>query len=48
MSGWTGQPQSVCLFHKGDSIVAVNDLHASTVEEFNKYISNSLKTEVPL
>ncbi|XP_047464262.1 pleckstrin homology domain-containing family S member 1-like isoform X2 [Mugil cephalus] len=48
VSGWTGQPQSVCLFHKGDNIVAVNDLHTGTVEEFNLYISKSLKAEVKL
>ncbi|XP_008275791.1 pleckstrin homology domain-containing family S member 1 isoform X2 [Stegastes partitus] len=46
VSGWTGQPQSVCLFHKGDQILAINDLHASSVEEFNMYISKSLKNEV--
>ncbi|KAM3592551.1 uncharacterized protein V6R79_021145 [Siganus canaliculatus] len=46
VSGWTGQPQSVCLFHKGDQILAINDLHASSVEEFNMYLSKSLKTEV--
>ncbi|XP_037612050.1 pleckstrin homology domain-containing family S member 1-like isoform X2 [Sebastes umbrosus] len=46
VSGWTGQPQSVCLFHKGDQILAINDLHASTVEEFNMYLSKSLKNEV--
>ncbi|XP_028285716.1 pleckstrin homology domain-containing family S member 1-like isoform X2 [Parambassis ranga] len=48
VSGWTGQPQTVCLFHKGDQIVAVNDLHASSVEEFNMYISKALKSEVKL
>uniref|UniRef100_A0A3Q1GUA0 Pleckstrin homology domain containing S1 n=1 Tax=Acanthochromis polyacanthus TaxID=80966 RepID=A0A3Q1GUA0_9TELE len=44
--GWTGQPKTVCLFHKGDQILAINDLHASSVEEFNMYISKSLKNEV--
>lgn len=48
VSGWTGQPQTVCLFHKGDQIVAVNDLHASSVEEYNMYISKALKSEVRL
>lgn len=43
---WTGQPQSVCLFHKGDEILAINDLHAGTVEEVNMYLSKSLKNEV--
>uniref|UniRef100_A0AAZ1XQY3 PH domain-containing protein n=1 Tax=Oreochromis aureus TaxID=47969 RepID=A0AAZ1XQY3_OREAU len=46
VSGWTGQPQTVCLFHKGDQILAVNDLHVSTVEEFTMFISKSLKNEV--
>uniref|UniRef100_A0A4W6CDS5 Pleckstrin homology domain containing S1, tandem duplicate 2 n=1 Tax=Lates calcarifer TaxID=8187 RepID=A0A4W6CDS5_LATCA len=46
VSGWTGQPQTVCLFHKGDHILAVNDLHVGSVEEFNMYISKSLKSEV--
>uniref|UniRef100_A0A669B9A3 Pleckstrin homology domain containing S1, tandem duplicate 3 n=1 Tax=Oreochromis niloticus TaxID=8128 RepID=A0A669B9A3_ORENI len=45
VSGWTGQPQTVCLFHKGDQILAVNDLHVSTVEEFTMFISKSLKNE---
>ncbi|XP_050922517.1 pleckstrin homology domain-containing family S member 1 [Lates calcarifer] len=48
VSGWTGQPQTVCLFHKGDHILAVNDLHVGSVEEFNMYISKSLKSEVKL
>lgn len=48
VSGWTGQPQSVCLFHKGDQILAINDLHTSSVDEFNMYLSKSLKNEVRL
>ncbi|XP_056222452.1 pleckstrin homology domain-containing family S member 1-like isoform X1 [Seriola aureovittata] len=48
VSRWTGQPQTVCLFHKGDQILAINDLHVSSVEEFNTYISKSLKNEVKL
>uniref|UniRef100_A0A3Q4MZF5 PH domain-containing protein n=1 Tax=Neolamprologus brichardi TaxID=32507 RepID=A0A3Q4MZF5_NEOBR len=46
VSGWTGQPQTVCLFHKGDQILAVNDLQVSTVEEFTTFIGKSLKNEV--
>uniref|UniRef100_UPI0037E9BA76 pleckstrin homology domain-containing family S member 1-like isoform X2 n=1 Tax=Semicossyphus pulcher TaxID=241346 RepID=UPI0037E9BA76 len=46
VSGWTGQPQSVCLFHKGDQILAVNDLHTCSVDEFNMFLSKSLKSEV--
>uniref|UniRef100_A0A3Q3X0I5 PH domain-containing protein n=1 Tax=Mola mola TaxID=94237 RepID=A0A3Q3X0I5_MOLML len=46
VSSWTGQPQLVCLFHKGDQILAINDLHTSSVEEVNKYLSKCLKNEV--
>ncbi|KAM6963470.1 pleckstrin homology domain-containing family S member 1-like [Tautogolabrus adspersus] len=46
VSGWTGQPQSVCLFHKGDQILAINDLHTCSVDEFNMLLSKSLKSEV--
>lgn len=46
VSGWTGQPQSVCLFHKGDQILAINDLHASGMDEVNMYLSNCLKNEL--
>ncbi|KAM6896987.1 pleckstrin homology domain-containing family S member 1-like [Xenentodon cancila] len=46
VSAWTGQPQNACLFHKGDQILAVNDLHTSSVEEFNLYISKSLNNKV--
>ncbi|XP_054455489.1 pleckstrin homology domain-containing family S member 1-like [Anoplopoma fimbria] len=46
VSGWTGQPQTVCLFHKEDQILAVNDLHTGSVEEYNMYISKCLKNEV--
>ncbi|KAM4715498.1 pleckstrin homology domain-containing family S member 1-like [Anableps anableps] len=46
VSGWTGQPQSMCLFHKGDQVLAINDLQTDSVEEFNMFISKSLKNEV--
>ncbi|XP_030611397.1 pleckstrin homology domain-containing family S member 1 [Archocentrus centrarchus] len=46
VSAWTGHPQTVCVFHKDDLILAVNDLHISGVEEFNMFISKSLKNEV--
>ncbi|XP_026171296.1 pleckstrin homology domain-containing family S member 1-like isoform X2 [Mastacembelus armatus] len=48
VSAWTSQPQTVCLFHKGDQILAVNDLHVSNLDEYNMYISKSLKNEVKL
>ncbi|XP_075884241.1 pleckstrin homology domain-containing family S member 1-like isoform X2 [Nelusetta ayraudi] len=46
ISGWTGQPQTECLFHKGDQVLAINDLHTGTVDEFNMYLSRTLKNEV--
>ncbi|XP_056152752.1 pleckstrin homology domain-containing family S member 1-like [Lampris incognitus] len=46
--GWTGQPQMICLFHKGDQILAINDLHTSNVEEFHMYLSKLLKNKVKL
>ncbi|KAI9514213.1 hypothetical protein NQZ68_035240 [Dissostichus eleginoides] len=46
VSAWTGQPQTVCLFHKGDEILAINDLHCATVDDFNMFLSKSLKNEV--
>nr|XP_043869412.1 pleckstrin homology domain-containing family S member 1-like isoform X1 [Solea senegalensis] len=48
VSGWTGQPQTVCLFHKGDQIVGINDLLIGSVKEFHIYISKSLKNQVKL
>ncbi|XP_058477801.1 pleckstrin homology domain-containing family S member 1-like isoform X3 [Solea solea] len=48
VSGWTGQPQTVCLFHKGDQIVGINDLLIGNVKEFHIYISKSLKNQVKL
>ncbi|XP_013863031.1 pleckstrin homology domain-containing family S member 1 isoform X2 [Austrofundulus limnaeus] len=46
VSGWTGQPQSVCLFHKGDQILAINDLLISNMDEFNVLLSKSIRKEV--
>ncbi|XP_028424358.1 pleckstrin homology domain-containing family S member 1 [Perca flavescens] len=40
------QQQTACLFHKGDQILAINDLHTSSMEEFNVYVSKCLKNEV--
>uniref|UniRef100_A0A3Q3KFI1 PH domain-containing protein n=1 Tax=Monopterus albus TaxID=43700 RepID=A0A3Q3KFI1_MONAL len=48
VSLWTGQPQTVCLFHRGDQIMAINDLHVSSVDEYNMFISKSLKSEIKL
>ncbi|XP_038591167.1 pleckstrin homology domain-containing family S member 1-like isoform X1 [Micropterus salmoides] len=46
VSGWTGQPESVCLFHKGDQILAINDLHTCSMDEVNMFLGKSLKNEV--
>lgn len=46
VTGWTGQPQSVCLFHKGDQILAINDLLIGDIDEFNMLLSKSLRKEV--
>ncbi|XP_014889390.1 pleckstrin homology domain-containing family S member 1 isoform X1 [Poecilia latipinna] len=46
VSGWTGQPQSVCLFHKEDRVVAINDLQTDSVEDFYMLIRKSMKDEV--
>lgn len=48
VSGWTGQPQTVCLFHKGDQILAINDLHTCSADEVYLFLSKSLKNEVKL
>ncbi|XP_034050186.1 pleckstrin homology domain-containing family S member 1-like isoform X2 [Thalassophryne amazonica] len=46
VSTWTGPPLS--LFHKGDQILGINDLHTGTVDEFNMYLSKTLKNEMKI
>ncbi|XP_062330624.1 pleckstrin homology domain-containing family S member 1-like isoform X1 [Osmerus eperlanus] len=46
--GWTGQSQTTCPFHKGDRILAINDLHTGSVEEFQTYLRKLLKEQVTL
>ncbi|XP_028331634.1 pleckstrin homology domain-containing family S member 1-like isoform X2 [Gouania willdenowi] len=46
VSAWTALPETVCLFQKGDQILAINDLHTSTKEDVYKYLSKLLKNEV--
>lgn len=46
VSGWTCQPQPVCLFHREDRILAINDLLTTSLQEFNMYLSKCLKNEV--
>lgn len=46
VSSWSGQP--VCLFHKGDQILALNDLHIDSVQDYTMLINKSLKNEVKL
>uniref|UniRef100_A0AAQ4P3G4 Pleckstrin homology domain containing S1, tandem duplicate 2 n=1 Tax=Gasterosteus aculeatus aculeatus TaxID=481459 RepID=A0AAQ4P3G4_GASAC len=48
VSGWTCQPQPVCLFHREDRILAINDLLTTSLQEFNMYLSKCLKNEVKL
>ncbi|KAL6094991.1 plekhs1 [Pungitius sinensis] len=48
VSGWTCQPQTVCLFHKEDQILAINDLQTGSLQEFNAYLSKCRKNEVKL
>uniref|UniRef100_A0A8C7X122 PDZ domain-containing protein n=1 Tax=Oryzias sinensis TaxID=183150 RepID=A0A8C7X122_9TELE len=47
VSSWTGvQQQTLGFFLKGDQILAVNDLRAVNLDEFNMFISKSLKDKV--
>ncbi|XP_023805473.1 pleckstrin homology domain-containing family S member 1 isoform X2 [Oryzias latipes] len=47
VSSWTGvQQQTLGLFLKGDLILAVNDLRAVNLDEFNMFVSKSLKDKV--
>ncbi|RVE59467.1 hypothetical protein OJAV_G00188910 [Oryzias javanicus] len=47
VSSWTGlQPDTLGLFLKGDRILAVNDLHTVSRDEFNSLVSKSLKDKV--
>lgn len=46
VSSWTGQP--VCLFLKGDQILALNDLHIDNIQDYTLLINKSLKNEVKL
>uniref|UniRef100_A0A8D3DUT2 Pleckstrin homology domain containing S1, tandem duplicate 3 n=1 Tax=Scophthalmus maximus TaxID=52904 RepID=A0A8D3DUT2_SCOMX len=44
--GWTGQPQTVCLFHMGDHILAINDLHIDSVKEPEFFFSFQVKLTI--
>ncbi|XP_030631041.1 pleckstrin homology domain-containing family S member 1-like [Chanos chanos] len=48
VSDWTRQGQTTCLFHKGDLILAINDLHTESVEEVHMYLRKLLKNQVKL
>uniref|UniRef100_W5N2J9 Pleckstrin homology domain containing S1, tandem duplicate 3 n=1 Tax=Lepisosteus oculatus TaxID=7918 RepID=W5N2J9_LEPOC len=43
-----GLPNSGCLFHKGDQILAVNDLQTQNVKEVQTYLSKLLKAQVKI
>ncbi|KAF6724991.1 hypothetical protein FQA47_019261 [Oryzias melastigma] len=47
VSSWTGlQQDTLGLFLKGDQILAVNDLHTVSRDEFDMLVSKSLKDKV--
>ncbi|KAJ8386567.1 hypothetical protein AAFF_G00168930 [Aldrovandia affinis] len=48
VSHWLAQPGTRCLFHKGDQILAVNDLLTESVEEVQTYLNKLLKNQVKL
>ncbi|XP_066549690.1 pleckstrin homology domain-containing family S member 1 isoform X2 [Amia ocellicauda] len=48
IANWPGLPITECLFHKGDQILAVNDLQTQSVEEVQLYLSKLMKAEVKI
>ncbi|XP_041123721.1 pleckstrin homology domain-containing family S member 1-like isoform X2 [Polyodon spathula] len=45
---WLGSPDDGCVFHKGDQIIAVNDLRTDSTTEVQTYLNKSLKKEVKI
>ncbi|KAK6482287.1 pleckstrin homology domain-containing family S member 1-like isoform X3 [Huso huso] len=45
---WLGSPDDGCVFHKGDQIIAVNDLGTDSTTEVQTYLNKSLKKEVKI
>ncbi|KAL4613007.1 pleckstrin homology domain-containing family S member 1 [Arapaima gigas] len=45
---WTAPSESICKFHQGDRVLAVNDLETSSVLEVEMYLHKLLKKKVKL
>ncbi|XP_062989324.1 pleckstrin homology domain-containing family S member 1 [Elgaria multicarinata webbii] len=48
VSQWKDPHRLGCIFHQGDSIVAVNDLHIKSMDEISLFISRSTRKKVKL
>ncbi|XP_061490370.1 pleckstrin homology domain-containing family S member 1 isoform X2 [Rhineura floridana] len=48
VSQWKDLHHFGCIFHQGDYIVAVNDLHVKSMDEISLFISRSTRKEVKL
>ncbi|XP_067393193.1 pleckstrin homology domain-containing family S member 1 [Emydura macquarii macquarii] len=48
VSHWKGPHPLGCIFHHGDHIVAVNDLHIRNIDELSFFISRSMQKKVKL
>uniref|UniRef100_A0A670HU74 Pleckstrin homology domain containing S1 n=1 Tax=Podarcis muralis TaxID=64176 RepID=A0A670HU74_PODMU len=48
VSQWKDLHRLGCIFHQGDYIVAVNDLHAKSIDEMSLFITRSTRKEVKL
>ncbi|XP_019341505.2 pleckstrin homology domain-containing family S member 1 isoform X1 [Alligator mississippiensis] len=48
VSHWNGPHYLGCIFHHGDHIKAVNDLHPQNMEEVSLFISRSMRKKVKL
>ncbi|XP_019411838.1 PREDICTED: pleckstrin homology domain-containing family S member 1 isoform X1 [Crocodylus porosus] len=48
ISQWNGPHYLGCIFHHGDHIKAVNDLHPRNMEEVSLFISRSMRKKVKL
>ncbi|KAJ7325214.1 hypothetical protein JRQ81_018234 [Phrynocephalus forsythii] len=48
ISQWRDQHHLGCVFHQGDYIVAVNDLHVKGIDEISLFTSRSTRKEVKL
>ncbi|CAI5775026.1 PH domain-containing protein [Podarcis lilfordi] len=48
VSQWKDLHRLGCIFHQGDYILAVNDLHAKSIDEMSLFITRSTRKEVKL